>query len=77
MKIELHHQSKIASVWLTRAEKEDPAVKARLDGLYADLKKKKYTVAVFFSGDRDLCQETGSLLVYNRRRIAQLEGRGM
>lgn len=77
MKIELQHQSKIAAIWLTRAEKEDPAVRTQLQDLCAELKGKKYTVAFFLSGDRDLCQETSSLLLYNRRRIAQLEGRGM
>lgn len=77
MKIEVSHQAKLTTVWLTRAEREDPAIKAQLDKLYADCKSKKYTVAVFQSGRRDLCDQTSELLCYNRRRAAQIAGRGM
>lgn len=77
MKIEIDHQRKITTVWLTRAEQEDPGIKAQLDSLYADSHAKKHTVAVFYSGGRDLCRETSALLCHNRRRAAQIAGRGM
>ena len=77
MEIVMHHNTKIAAVWLTQAEKEDPTIRARLDKLYDDCKAKKYTVAVFNSGPRELTQQTSSLLCYNRRRAAQLAGRGL
>lgn len=77
MKIEVSHQDKLTTVWLTRAEQENPAIKAQMDKLYADCKTKKYTVAVFHSGSKDLCNQTSGLLCYNRRRAAQIAGRGI
>lgn len=77
MEIEMYHKAKIAAVWLTRQEQNDPAFQTQLESLYADCKAKKYTVALFRSGNSDLCQQTSSLLCYNRRRSAQTAGRGM
>lgn len=77
MKIEVSHQDKLTTVWLARGEKENPAVQVQLARLYADCKAKKYMVAVFQSGTRDLLEQTSGLLCYNRRRMAQLAGRGM
>ena len=77
MTIEMNHKSKIAAVWLTQAEENDPAIKIRLDALYSDCKEKKYTVAVFHSGSCDLARQTGDLLRYNRHRTAQRTGRGL
>ena len=75
MQIEVTDDKKDVVVWLTRAEKEDPAVQARLKEIYAEYKVKKYTVAVFTSGEQDLYQNTLSLLLYNRRREAELAAR--
>lgn len=77
MKIEVNHQSKITSVWLTRQEQQDPDIKMQLGRLYVDCRARKYTVAVFNSGNRDLCQETSALLCYNRRKTVQIAGRGL
>ena len=57
---------------MTNAEKNDPAVQARLKELYAKYKEKKYTVAVFHSGGGDLYQSTLDLLTYNKRKCAEL-----
>ena len=38
-----------------------------------EYKAKKYMVAQFESGDQELEDITGALLVYNRKRSAQLE----
>lgn len=75
MKIEADHQNKLVAVWLMRGEREDPAVRAQLERLYADCKIKKYMVAVYQSGSRDLLSQTSGLLCYNRCRMAQLAGR--
>lgn len=77
MRIEVSHQDKLATVWLARGERENPAVKQQLEQLYADCKAKKYMVAVYQSGPRDLLEQTSGLLCYNRRRMAQLAGRGL
>lgn len=44
-----------------------------LKDIYAKYKKKKYLVAVFESGEKDLYQGTLDLLAYNKRRCAELE----
>ena len=76
MKIEMDHAARIATVWLTQAEQENPSVKVQLDALCADCKGKKYTVAIFHSGPRPIQDQTAGLLTYNRRKLARIAGRG-
>lgn len=73
MEVNVHEKEKLVEVWLTNAEKNDPAVQEHLKMLYAKYKLFKYTVAVFQSGGRDLYQSTLDLLAYNKKRIAELE----
>lgn len=72
MEINVNHERKLVEVWLTHAEKNDPAVRERLKPLYAKYKQQRYLVAVFESGDRDLYQSTRDLLAFNKRRTAEL-----
>ena len=72
MELKVHDNTKIVEVWMTNAEKSDPAVQVRLKELYAKYKEKKYTVAVFQSGGGDLYQSTRDLLAYNKRKCAEL-----
>lgn len=73
MEISVRDAQKIVEVWLTKAEKNDPAVAARLTPLYRAYQKQKYTVAVFQSGGADLLGCTRDLLRYNRIHVAELE----
>ena len=75
MLLEMHvdDRTKLVTIWLTNSEKRDVTLKARLKPLYQDYKAKKYTVAVFESGDRELYQSTLDLLAFNKKRIAELE----
>ena len=73
MEINVKDDIKIVEVWLTQEEKRDAVLRERLKPLYQDYKKKKYLVAVFESGSQNLWEETGALLCYNRKRIAQME----
>lgn len=73
MKINVRDDIKVVEVWLTREEKRDAVLRERLKPLYQEYKAKKYLVAVFESGSRDLWEETSALLCYNRKRIAQME----
>jgi len=66
---------KIVEVWLTRAEQEDKALREQLSRMYADYKAKKYKVAEYRSGSAELYAATRDLLLYNRKRIAELEHR--
>ena len=72
MEINVRDEQKLVEVWLTNAEKNDPAVRERLKPLYAEYKQKKYMVAVFESGGRDLYQSTLGLLAYNKKRIEEM-----
>ncbi len=73
MEINIRDDQKIAEVWLTNAEQNDPQVQEQLKPLYERCKQQKYTVAVFMSGKRDLYTSTRDLLAYNKRRIPELE----
>ena len=73
MEINVRDSSKIVEVWLTREEKQDVKLRERLKHLCQEYKARKFLVAVFESGEQNLEELTGSLLGYNRKRIAQLE----
>ena len=73
MEINVNDDIKIVEIWLTRAEREDAGLRERLKPLYQKYKAKKYMVAQFESGGQALEDITGALLVYNRKRSAQME----
>lgn len=75
MEINVRDDRKIVDIWLTNEEQQDQAIKESLKPLYQQYKAKKYTIAVFLSGSRDLAEETAALLRYNKRRSAELEVR--
>lgn len=66
------NSSKIAEVWLTRAEQQDAALQQSLKGQYAQWRRKGYLVAVYCSGDGDLYNQTLDLLTANKQRNAGL-----
>ena len=72
MEVYVRDDMKLVTVWLTRAEQEDLALRERLKDLYADYKAKKYMVAQFHSGTEDLNQGTRDLLIFNRKRIEEI-----
>ena len=73
MEMIVKDERKLVEIWLTNAEKSDPVLRAGLQSVYDTYKKKKYLVAVFESGEKDLYQGTLDLLAYNKRRCAELE----
>lgn len=66
MEINIRDCDKIVEIWLTNAEKCDTLLKESLKPIYAAYKSKKYTVAVFESGEGDLFESTRDLLLHNR-----------
>ena len=66
-------EKRMVEIWLSNAEKRDPVLRESLKDIYDKFKKKKYLVAVFESGEKDLYQGTLDLLAYNKRRCAELE----
>lgn len=77
MRMNINEQSKIVELWLTRAERDDPALRESLKPIYRQYKDQKYLVAVFLSGEEELYQQTRDLLRYNRRRQAEKEVQSM
>ena len=71
--MEIREESRIVELWLTRAERDDPAFRESLKPIYQQYKDQNYLVAVFLSGEEDLYQQTRDLLLYNRRRLAEKE----
>ncbi len=72
MEINVRDDMKLVTIWLTRAEQEDTAIREQLKALYADYKAKKYMVAQFHSGTEELYRNTRDLLLFNRKRIEEL-----
>ena len=73
MEINVKDEKRMVEIWLSNAEKRDPVLRESLKDIYDKFKKKKYLVAVFESGEKDLYQGTLDLLAYNKRRCAELE----
>ena len=66
---------KIVEIWLTQAEQEDEALHQTLQKLYQDYSQRKFKIAQFHSGAGSLYNATRDLLLFNRKRIAEMENR--
>lgn len=67
----MNHTTKYISIWLTRAESADAALRERVRGQYAGLCAQKYQLVEFCSGERDLYDLTEGLLLHNRTVAAK------
>ncbi len=66
MEINVFNKEKIVEIWLTTEEKQDKHLQTTLKTIFSSYKSKKYTVAVFISGEQNLLTNTISLLLNNR-----------
>ena len=73
MEMNVRDEQQLVEIWLTKAEKKDLELRAGLKDIYDMYKKKKYLVAVYESGEKDLYENVRDLLVYNKRRSAERE----
>lgn len=71
MEMNVKDDVQIVEIWLSNAEKNDKQIRDGLQVVFDKYKKKKYMVAVFESGSKDLYQGTLDLLAYNRKLSAQ------
>lgn len=71
MRMEVKEHNKVVELWLTRDETNDQQFLESLKPLYRRYQAQHYLVAVFYSGEEDLYQQTRDLLLYNRRRAAE------
>lgn len=75
MVIKEHEDMKIVEIWLTKQEQEDAALRQTLQKLYQDYSRRKFKIAQFHSGAGSLYDATRDLLLFNRKRIAEMENR--
>lgn len=73
LEMNVRDDSKIVEVWLTREEAADQALQEQLKSCYQKYKALNYLVAAFYSGTKDLAQQTSDLLCYNKKRIPEFE----
>lgn len=73
MRMNVNEKSRIVSFWLTNEEKNNKALRKELASIYKEYSDNKYMVAVFESGSEDLYEQTLELLLYNRKKVAELE----
>ena len=66
MRIHMDEEKRIAEIWLTKVESDDPAVEARLKPFYSECKDHKYLAVVYRSGRESLLETTKDLLRHNR-----------
>ena len=66
MRIHMDEEKRIAEIWMTKAESDDPAVDARLKPFYKECKDHKYLAVVYRSGRESLLETTKDLLRHNR-----------
>ena len=71
MEMNVKDDVQIVEIWLSNAEKNDKQLRDSLQVIFDKYRKKKYMVAVFESGSKDLYQGTLDLLAYNRKLSAQ------
>lgn len=71
MEINKHEDLGLVDIWLSREDQSSQEVQDRLRSIYRRCAEEKYTVAVFYSGQKDLAEETSALLRYNRRRSVE------
>ena len=68
MQMSVNENRKTVEIWLTRAERDNPAFMESLKPIYKKYREQKYLAVVFLSGDEDLYDLTRDLLLFNRRR---------
>ena len=73
IEINIFDQKKYVSVWLTRSEARDDALRESLKPIFSQYKAKNYKVVVFESGNGNLTPLTKDLLSYNHLLAARNE----
>lgn len=73
MEIDIRENQRIVEIWLSKTERDDPGLSDTLRQICAEYGPRKYTVAVFKSGEEDLFELSSELLLTNRRKLAERE----
>ncbi len=73
MEMNVYDEKKYVSIWLTRSESRDDALRESLKPIFSQYKVKDYKVVVFESGNGDLATLTQNLLSHNHLLQARQE----
>lgn len=65
MIIRVDPKHKLAEVWMSRADQQNPAQKKRAEDFYRQCREQKLFVATYESGSADVAENTAALLRYN------------
>ena len=77
MEIIIDKSKKLAEVWMSHADQENPEKQNKLKEFMSDCRSKKIFVCVFESGDGDLAENTRDLLAYNcQNPVSKPKSRG-
>ena len=76
MEINVYDNKKYVSIWLTRSESRDDALRESLKPIFSQYKTKNYKVVVFESGNGDLPTLTQNLLSHNHLLKSRQEAEG-
>lgn len=66
MTVEIDDKSKVMIFWLEKSESTDKKIQSDLQSAYVECKRKGYKVITFFSGSKDLLEQTEALLTHNK-----------
>ena len=66
MEMNVRDNERIVEIWLTNGDQTNKNLKQSLQPIFNEYKQKKYKVAVFQSGNRDLADCTAGLLLHNK-----------
>ncbi len=64
---------RLVQVWLTNAERESQEILNSLKPMYQRNQAQGFMTVVYKSGKHDLQQDIRALLLYNKRKLAELE----
>lgn len=67
MIIRYNDTARVAEVWLSRADQQNPEIRKKLARFCAEQKSRKYQVVFFESGTKSLVEVTKALLSFNSR----------
>lgn len=73
MEVKVYDEKKIVAIWLTKAEQTDEMLQQELNRIYVAYSRKNYKIVQFHSGTENLYSNIRDLLIYSRKRVAELE----
>lgn len=65
MRINMNQEMKVAEIWLSKAESNDPEIEKKLKPFYRKCKDRKYMAVVYRSGKENLFETTKDLIIHN------------